>query len=161
TEPFEFYPNGVYNPGMPTIASVLGYEIGERMTPHAGIEKYITALARASDRVRLFRYGESYEGRALYCLAISTPANLARLDTLKANLAKLADPRKINDSEAETIIKSTPSVVWLSYGIHGNEHSSSEAALLTAYQLAAGMDAATQQVLESTVVIIDPVQNPD
>lgn len=161
-EPFEFYPNGVYKKEIPTIASVLGYDIGERMTSYAGIEKYIQALARASDRVRLYPYGESYEKRTLYYLAIGTPEHLARLDTIKANIAKLADPRTLrSDEEAEAIIKSNPLIVWLSYGVHGNEHSSSEAALQTAYQLAAGTDPVTQQILESTVVLIDPVQNPD
>jgi murein tripeptide amidase MpaA len=51
-------------------------------------------------------------------------------------------------------------VVYFSYGVHGNESSSSEAAMWTAWDLA--RDAAeVRGVLDSLVVIIDPVANPD
>ena len=53
-------------------------------------------------------------------------------------------------------------MVWLSYGVHGNEISSPDAALLTAYHLlAARNDKIVEDVLSKVVVLIDPTQNPD
>ncbi|MFW6079557.1 MAG: M14 family zinc carboxypeptidase, partial [Gemmatimonadota bacterium] len=61
----------------------------------------------------------------------------------------------------DALVRETPSLVWLGYTIHGNEASGAEASLATLYQLAAGNDAETRTVLDSAVVLIDPVQNPD
>ncbi|MBI4550947.1 MAG: peptidase M14 [Candidatus Latescibacteria bacterium] len=159
---FEFFPGGVYDPNIPTINTALGYEVGERMTRHAGVEQYLAALSNASNRVKLFSYGKSYEGRTLYYLVISDARNIGRLDVIKQNLAKLAETRALaSPAAAEQLIEETPAITWLSYGVHGDEHSSTEAAMLTAYQLAAGQDDQTKRILDQTVVIIDPIQNPD
>ncbi len=159
---FEFYPGGVYNPDVPTIESVFGYVPGERLTRYADFERYVKILADNSNRVLLYDYGESYEGRRLYYLVISSPENLAKLDAIKTNLCKLADPRHINtDAELEKIVKATPAVTWIAANVHGSEHSTAEAAILTAYQLAAGEDDATKEIIEKTLVIIDILQNPD
>ena len=64
-------------------------------------------------------------------------------------------------AELERAVATTPAVVWLGYTVHGNEASGVEAALATLYQLAAGQDAETRTILDSTLVLIDPVQNPD
>jgi hypothetical protein len=159
---FEFYPGGKYDEKIPTIESVLGYSIGERLSRHADIEKYITTLADSSKRVELHAYGKSYEGRTLYYLVISSPKNLAKIDTIKSNLAILADPRLIkDDGELESIIQKTPAITWVGANVHGREHSAGEAAMLLAYQLVANKDEITKQIIENTVVIIDPLQNPD
>jgi hypothetical protein len=159
---FEFYPDGKYNEAIPTIEEVLGYSIGERITRYSDLERYLSRLAEASDRLRLYTYGETYEGRKLYYLVISSPENLAAADRIKRNIASLADPRKLKDeSEAEAIIKETPAITWIACNVHGGEHSSGESSMLTAYQLAAGEDEVTLTVLKNTIVIIDPVQNPD
>ncbi|MBK7831723.1 MAG: hypothetical protein IPJ56_05075, partial [Gemmatimonadetes bacterium] len=52
-------------------------------------------------------------------------------------------------------------MVWLAHSVHGGEASGVEAGLGLLYQLAAGTDAETQMALDSTVVLIDPNQNPD
>ena len=158
---FEFYPDGKYNEKIPTIESVLGYAVGERLSRHSDIEEYITTLANKAKRVELHPYGESYEGRTLYYLVISSPKNLAKIDTIKANLAKLADPRLIKDDELESIIQKMPAITWIAANVHGREQSTAEAAILLAYQLAAGRDETTKQIIEKTVVIVDPLQNPD
>ena len=55
-----------------------------------------------------------------------------------------------------------PAIVWLSYGVHGNEISSPDAALLTAYHLlAARGDKMVDEILAHVLVLIDPSQNPD
>lgn len=156
---FEFYK---YDEAIPTIEKVLGYQVGERITRCADMEKYLRRLAEASERVRLYTYGETYEGRKLYYLVISSPQNLADIDRIKHNLGLLADPGKLKDeSEAEAIIKNTPPVTWIACNVHGDEHSSGESSMLIAYHLAAGQDEATMSIINKTIVIIDPVQNPD
>ena len=140
-EKFEFYPGGTYDPKVPTIESVVGYVSGERLTRYTDIARYITALSENSERVLLRTYGESYEGRTLYYLVISAPDHLSAIEEIKENLGKLADPRRLRDEdEREILIRQTPAITWLAYNVHGNEHSTAEAAMVTAYQLAAGLD---------------------
>lgn len=161
---FQFYPNAKYNPQIPRLKETLGYDFGERITKYAGLEKYLHILAKSSERVKLFTYGESYEGRKLYYLLISAPQNLQRLEPTKSNLEKLADPRATSEAEAEAIIAQNPTmpvITWLGYNVHGNEHSTGESALLLAYHLSAGLDAETNFILDRSIVVIDPMQNPD
>jgi hypothetical protein len=129
--PVTFYPGADYDPAIPTFASVMGFAPGEWFTSPSQAEMYLGALDRASDRVRLTNYGRSYEGRPLLLAVISSPDNLARLDTTRADLARLR--RGVTDPERDRIARDTPAIVWLGYGIHGDEHSGTEAAMLAAY----------------------------
>lgn len=53
-------------------------------------------------------------------------------------------------------------MTWLAYGVHGNEISSTDAALMIAYHLlAAKDDARAAKIMGETIVVIDPMQNPD
>src|SRR5438876_931717 len=107
-----------------TPRSVLGYELGDKYSSHGRIEKYLLALRDAAkDRVQLFPYGETYEGRTLYLAVFSSRENLDRLDEIKSSIRKLSDPRTVTDAEAERIIATMPAIAWLSYGVHGNEAS--------------------------------------
>ncbi|MBI4548501.1 MAG: hypothetical protein HY707_10995 [Ignavibacteriae bacterium] len=147
---------------VPTPKAVLGYELGEKFSSHANIEKYILTLRDAArNRVRVFAYGETYEGRTLYLVVFSSPENLNRLNEIRSNIHKLADPRTITDTQAERLINTMPAAVWLSYGVHGNEASSPEAALNVIYQLASRDDEQTRTLLQQLVIIIDPLLNPD
>lgn len=159
---FQFWPGASYDPAIPTIRQVLGHEPGERITPAEGLVRYLEALAAASPRLKVLEYGQSWEGRKLVYAAIGSEANMKRLPEIRAGMQKLADPRKTSAAEAEKLIQGLPAVVWLAYGVHGNEISSSDAALLTAYHLlAARKDTLVDQVLAKVVVLIDPTQNPD
>jgi hypothetical protein len=150
-----------YDPKVPTPRSILGYEVGEKFTHYYQAEQYYRAVAEASRRVKLVKYGESYEGRSLYLLIISSPENMKRLEAIQQALQKLSDPRATTPADAEKLIQSTPPVCWLSYNVHGNESSSAEAALTVIYRLAASHDPDTRFILENTVTIIDPLVNPD
>lgn len=140
---------------VPAPEAVLGYRIGERFTPHARIEAYYEAVAAAApDRVRIERYGETYEKRPLFVAYVASPRNLARLDEIRAANLVLASG---NGAEAPADL---PAIVWMSYNVHGNEASASEAAILTLHALAGG-DARAAAWLEDVVVILDPCINPD
>ncbi len=162
-ERFDFYSRGPYRASVPRPSAIIGYEPGQFQTPHGQIVRVAERLAAAaSDRMRLLENGETWEYRKLYLAVISAPENLARLDEIKANLAKLADPRKVaSDAEVEQIARATPTVVWLSYGIHGNESASYEAVQQILYQLTASEEPRTLDILKNCVVVVNLFQNPD
>jgi hypothetical protein len=151
-----------YDPAVPAPTPALGYALGEHLATYAALLPYLEQLAASSDRVRFEQHGTSYEGRPIVHLAISSPANIARLDEIRANLARLADPRTLRgDDDAAAILRSTPAVVMLVFATDGAETAGPEAALQVAYQLAAANDAATEALLRDVVVVIVPAQNPD
>lgn len=155
------FPGGTYLPDVPTPESVLGFAVGSQPAEHREVFEYFKQLADVSDRLMLASHGETYEGRRLIHAIISSPENLARIDEIRADVARLADPSALNLTAATTIAKNTPAVFWAGHGIHGDELSGTDAAIQTAYQLAAGTDTLTMTILHNLVVIIDPMENPD
>ena len=160
---FVFWPDADYSSAIPTFETVLGYKPGERITWHADAIRYFEALAEAApERISIASYAKSWEGRDLVYVVVTSAENMARIDDIKANMQRLADPRQTSRSEAQDIIRNQPAVTWLSYGVHGNEISSTEAAMLTAYHLLASRgDPRVTDIMRDTVVVIDPMQNPD
>lgn len=148
------------DPAIPSPAEFLGYPLGSRFTHHSRILDYLEALAASSPRVTSWRYGETYEGRPLTLLAISAPETVARLEEVRREHLRLADPRRLSSAERERLVDELPVVVWLAYGVHGNESSSAEAAMAAAYALAAAGGEWTER-LGGTIVLIDPLVNPD
>jgi hypothetical protein len=155
-------PEVVADPRVPTLKQQIGHGWGEDISSHAEIERYLRALCDAApDRTRLVRYGQTIEKRGLYILAISSPKNLSRLEEIREANLRLADPRKTTPEQAKAISDSSPAIIWMAYGVHGDEISSGDAAILTAYHLLADRRAVTREMLEKVVVILDPMQNPD
>lgn len=140
----------------PSPDSFLGYPIGSRYTPHYRIVQYFEAVAAANPTtVKLQRYGQTNEGRPLMVAFIGSPENIARLEDIRTNNLRLAG---ILTDKPGT--ESAPLLVWLSYNVHGNEPSSSEAAMQTLYALT-DPDSDVTRWLKNTVVVIDPCLNPD
>lgn len=160
---FEYWPGTSYDPSVPTHRKVLGYDPGERISSHAEIVKYLEALAAAEpNRIKLFNYGKTWEGRSLVYAVVGSEANIRRLSEIKDGIARLADPRKTSDTDARRLEASLPAIVWLAYGVHGNEISSPDAGLMIAYHLlAARGDKVVDGILANVLVVIDPLQNPD
>jgi hypothetical protein len=159
---FDFYARGPYREGVPRPQALLRYDVGEFHTNYAMMERVIQSIAQASaDRVRVFDIGLTNEYRMQHVVAISSPENIARLDEIKANMRRLADPRGLSEAEAQRLISSTPVVVWLSYTIHGNESASFEAMMQVAYHLAASNEPATLEMLRNSVALINVCANPD
>ena len=150
-----------HDPAVPLPESVLGFEVGERVATSEQIVAYARRVAEASDRVELVEYGQTFEGRPLVYLTVSTPENLARGDEIQTGMAALADPRDSDAGERDRLIDQLPAVAWLGYSIHGNESSGSDASLAVLYHLAADRSETTRSLLSDLVVIIDPNQNPD
>lgn len=158
---FDFYARGPYREEFPRPSKILGYEPGEFHTNYASFERVLREYAGKSDRLKVIERERTAERRTMYLLALSSPENIARLDQIKANVAKLADPRTLSEADAKKLAAETPIVVWLSYNIHGNESAGFEAAMHTLYQLVASQDSKIVEALKNTVVLINPAQNPD
>jgi hypothetical protein len=156
-----FFPNAKDDPIVPTPDSVLGFPVGSKPATHGQIEAVFKALGAKSPRCKLMEYGKTHEGRALYYLVIASLANLNHLDSLKDDLAKLADPRKVSKDEGNRLAATLPAVAWMAYAIHGDEMSGADASMAVAHHLAAGEDAEVTNLLDNLIVIIDPLMNPD
>lgn len=149
-----YLPQGyTYNPAVPTPKQVLGYEVGEWHVTHDQLVSYMKAVAEASDRVVFEETGRSYERRPQTLLTITSPANLGKLDQIKAERAKLRNPG------ASVSIENMPVVMYMGYSVHGNEPSGANAALVAAYHFAAANEIAAD--LENMVLLLDPAINPD
>lgn len=159
----ELAPGTRYQTNVPTLKQVAGHEFGERISTPEEIVAYLKALAAAvPDRTRLIEYGRSWEGRPLYVILIGSADRLGKLDAIKAGLSRLADPRGLGQSAGERLVRELPVVVWLMHSVHGNEITSSDAALAEAYHLLAAQgDTTADAILREALVLIDPLQNPD
>ncbi len=144
-----------FDPAIPTLSATVGHEPGERITSPDEADRYLRALvAAAPDRVRMVQYATSWEGRPLHYLILTSAENMAQIDAIQADLATIAAGQTGNGTALP--------VTWLTYGVHGNEISSTDAALMTAYHLlAASGDARVDAILSNSIVALDPMQNPD
>ena len=159
---FDFYARLPYRENVPRPQQILRYDVGNFHTTYAQMENVVGQIAKAApDRVRIFDIGETNEHRAQHLVAISSPENIARLDEIKNNLAKLTDSRQTNPNQAAQIIQNTPLAVWLAYTIHGNESSSFETMMQVVYELAASDNPQIQDVLRNSVALIITGENPD
>lgn len=152
-QPSYYYPNTQqFNAAIPSPEKFLGYPIGSHHTRHDKVVEYFKELDRLSDRISLEEIGYTYEHRVQITAKITSPENHSRLEEIRQkNLA-----RAFSDGDT-----STPLVIQLGYNVHGNEPSSTEAAMLTAYYLVANEETETKQWLNSMVILLDPVYNPD
>ena len=128
----------------------LGYEIGTQFSRHSQVVDYFDHIASEMNKnVSLVNYGKTYERRPLFYAVISSEKNMSEIENIRLNnLSAL-------DSNGEKI--NNKAIVWLSYSVHGNESSSTEASMQTVYELLTER----AELLENTIVIIDPCLNPD
>ena len=146
---------GEFDPAIPTATDTLGHAPGTNITSPEEMLTYLRALeAAAPDRMRIVKYAESWEGRPLHYVILTAPENMANIEAIQADMANIAAGRASNGSALP--------VTWLTYSVHGNEISSTDAALTMAYHLLAAQgDARADQIMRESIVIIDPLQNPD
>ena len=148
--------NGPYNENIQSPEEFLGYEIGFEHTRHDLIVSYLNYLSNSSKKAEIIKYGESHEGRDLIMLTVSSTNNLSNLDKIKQEHLKYTVPK----SNLE-VNKNLPVIINLGYGVHGNEPSSAEAAILAAYTLVASENIKIKRLIENSVIFIDPTINPD
>lgn len=153
-----YLPDSVtYNPAIPTPKSVIGHEVGEWHISHDKLVQYMRALDQASDRITLEVIGQSHEARPLILLTITSPANHSNIESIRTQHLRLTDPAV----SASADLKKMPAVFYMGHSIHGNEPSGSNAAILTAYFLAAAQGKKIEEYLNNTIILLDPSFNPD
>ncbi len=144
--------SGVYAQTLFAPEQYLSYPVGSRFTPHHRVIDYFDYLAEARPQnCAVIVYGLTYEGRPLKVYVFGSSANISNLEKIRTNHLG------VMDGAAPTA--SDPAVVWLSYGVHGNEAASSEAAMLTAWYLLENQK--RKGFLDNALVIMDPSINPD
>ena len=148
-----FYPgSGSFNTQIPTPAQFLGYETGTQHTRHDRLVAYFRELDRLSDRMTMQVIGETFEHRQQITAVFTSAENHAKIEEIrKAHLAG-----QLTGNTA-----SVPLVIHLGYNVHGNEPSSSEAAMLTAYYIVASQSEEAIKWMNEMVILMDPVINPD
>jgi Zinc carboxypeptidase len=148
---------------VPTPASMLGFRPGDdrKLADWNQIVDYFTRLDAASDRVLVENVGKTTEGRPFLVVTISSEANMARLEEIRQDNLRLADPRRLPDPEARAILARGKTIVALNHGIHSTEVAATQTAMETAYELATSQDPRIQEVLDRTVVLMLPSHNPD
>ena len=138
----------------------LGYPIGEMQTRHDLIVSYMEYLSNVSDKAQILHYGQTYEKRKLVILAISSSDKIIDLEKIRENHISYLDPENPNFLE-ESKPEDLPLIINLAYSVHGNEPSTSEAALLTAYTLIGSKSDEISKYLSESIILIDPTLNPD
>ncbi|HEX5888054.1 MAG TPA: M14 family zinc carboxypeptidase [Pyrinomonadaceae bacterium] len=149
---------------VPSPEKILGYAIGapNKLTYTKDLYRYYRALAGASPRVRILIAPEkSEEGRDQMLVLISDEANLAKLDRYKEITAKLADPRKLSETEAHTLITEGKPFYWASGSIHSPETGSPEMLMELAYRLAVEDSPFIEDIRKNMIVMITPALEVD
>lgn len=159
---FSFYSSGPYRQQVPRPESILGYDVGSWHTQYAQQERVLLAIAQAApDRVRVEEIGVTNERRTMRIYVVSAPENIARIDAIRADLDRIADPRGATPAQLDAATGRAPAVVWFSGSVHGDEVPGFEASMQLLYHFAATEDPATLALMRDAVVIINPSSNPD
>jgi len=147
-----------YNRSIPKPEEIIGHQIGTSHTRTDQVVDYFEALASRSNRIILNDHALTHEGRRLIHAIVTHPDNHENLETIRQGNLKLSDkPNSMSDQD----LNKMPLVAYLGFSIHGDEASGTEASLLLLYHLAAGSGKQIDDILKNTVLIIDPMFNPD
>jgi hypothetical protein len=150
-------PNTKLDPAIPTPQSIIGHQVGEWHITHDRLVNYMMVLDKASDRISLEVTGQTHEARPILLLTITSPKNHSNIEFIRAQHVQLSDPLKSGSINT----KEMPAVFFIGHSIHGNEASGANAALLTAYYLAAAQGTEIENYLSNTIILFDPSFNPD
>jgi Zinc carboxypeptidase len=150
--------------GVPAPEDVLGFRPGDdrKLASWAQTVEYFRRLAASSPRVRVEELGKTTLGAPFVLATISSPENIARLETYKDIQRRLADPRKIGgEVKAEGLISNGKAVVLITCGVHSTEVGSYLSGMLIAHRLASSDDPEVRKILDETIVLLVPSLNPD
>ena len=134
----------------------LPHNLGEQFSRHHLLTDYYQYVSTTSDRVQLIEYGRTNEQRPLQMAFVSTPENLDQLEAIR-----LDHLRKIGVEEGAPSLEKDYAIVWLSFGVHGNEAGATESSMQVLFELVSDQREEVADWLENTIVILDPSINPD
>jgi len=139
----------------------VGHKSGERITQNYQVVQYLTYLEEASDRVVIRELGTTFNKKTQLVAIVTHPDNHARLDEIRINASLLDDARETLLEQADQIIETQPVILYLAGSIHGFELSGSEGVLRLLEHFTTSNAPETVEQLRNTVLILDPVINPD
>lgn len=145
-----------YDSEIPKPSDIIGHEVGEWHVTHDKLVFYMQTLAKASDRITIETRGETFEGRPLLLLTVTSTKNHQNLEEIREEHLALSE-----GGSASLDTSKMPIVVYQGFSIHGNEPSGSNASLAYAYYLAAAQGAEIDAMLDNMVILLDPSFNPD
>ena len=145
-----------YNKSIPTPLNVIGHEVGEFHISHDKLSHYVQEISRASNRVKLVNRGKSYENRTSWLMIITSESNHSRLEQIRKQHLELS-----NSKNKDIDVSNMPIVVYQGFSVHGDEPSGSNASLPLMYHLLASNSQETIELLENTIILLDPSFNPD
>jgi hypothetical protein len=150
-------------PAIHSPESVFGHRMGadRELADWPSLQRYFESVAAASDRVELVDAGPTTEGRRLIAAVVSSPANIARLEEIRANALRLADPRTLDEPAARALAERQPVIVALGMSIHATEIAATQTAPELLYTLATSPDREITRSLDDVVLILFPSLNPD
>ena len=151
-------------PGIPTPREVLGYHIGapKKLTYYADLLKFYRALEKAlPNRVKVETIGKSDENRELVVVWVSSDANMKALKQNRDNLAKIADPRGLTDTQVQGLIAGTKPHYHLMGGLHSGETGPSEMLMELVYRLATETSPIISKIRDNMYVSVTPVADAD
>jgi hypothetical protein len=148
---------------LPAPASIFGFEPGtdRKLADYDQIVRYFRALDAATDRVRIFEIGKTAEGREMILSAITSEANMARLDRYREIARRLADGRGLSDDQARALAQEGRTIVWLDMGLHATEVAHAQVSSEIARMIAGGETDELRRLRDNAIVLLMPVMNPD
>ncbi|MSO35084.1 MAG: peptidase M14 [Acidobacteria bacterium] len=148
---------------IPTPEAAFGFRMGtdRELADWPGLQRYFETVAAASDRVEIVDAGPSTDGRRLIAAVVSAPENIARLEQIRANALRLADPRTLDEPAAMALAERQPVIVALGMSIHATEIGATQAAPELLHTLATSRDPEVLRALREVVLILFPSLNPD
>ena len=140
-----------------------GFQMGadRKMARWDQMVEYYKLLEKSSQRLKVVDMGPSTMGNPFLAVFISSPANLARLEELRAINAKLSDPRGVAEADVKRLVADGKAVVLQSMSLHATEIGGSQMAPELIYDLVSRNDEETQRILDNVIAIMIPSFNPD
>jgi len=148
---------------LPTPEEFLGFRVGtdKKLARWEQVVDYMQRVAKSSDRVRFSELGKSTMGHPFILMTISSAANLARLEEIRANQRKLAYPYNLSEKEAQGIAAKDPAVILITCTIHSTEIGSTQMTLELVHRLATEHSPYIDHLLDNVVFLLAPSVNPD
>ncbi|NOR54527.1 MAG: hypothetical protein GQ536_10665, partial [Candidatus Aminicenantes bacterium] len=142
---------------------VLGFKVGtdRKVADMHQIIDYFKKLDKASERIMVKEVGKTTMGNPFIVAVITSVQNQKNLEKYRQYQQLLADPRKISDKKAEEIIDQGKAVVMINCSLHATEIGAAQMSMKLAYDLASGNDKKTKEILDSVILLLVPMHNPD
>jgi hypothetical protein len=148
---------------VPTPDAYFGHQMGadRKLVDWAKVVSYFQLLPKESDRIKVDVLGQTVGGRPFIAATIASPDTLKNLDRYRDIQARLADPRRTSDAEAEKLIAQGKTVVLITCSIHSTEVASTMTAIEFAYKLITEDKPKLRAILDNTIFLLVPSLNPD